>query len=623
MALSVGPARATDAPTVNVDAAEEGPVEDGVDPTPFVIRVDAEDLDGSTVGAGDLLDGVPDAHVRRTGAIGRAETLQLRGASGQQLVVWLDDIPLTGARGGGFDLSTLPTAYVDRIDVVRGPAAAEYGSGGIGGAILLRTRPVRPGWSSRARLMGGSEGLAHLDGAWAWGGERWDVLTAASGMHTEGAYRYRDTNGAVRTRQNNEVDRVAGLARGRMRVGGTGRLTLLAEGLEDRRGEPGREQFESATAASRQARALGAVSWHDDAVGGSDFGARVTTWYAQRRYRFENPDRADQRASLLYDTADRTVGGRARLRWYGAASQLPSLTVEGVRERADTLTDDGRAEASRAESRLRGAVILADEAWLFDERLTIAAVLRADASEGRELAWVPKAGAVYRPRPWIALRGNVGRVFRDPSFDELYFESAGIFGNPNLRFEDGIGWDAGVELRLGAAAVIEGTWFSQRMDRLILFVPVDAFRVRAEDRFGARVDGQSLRMAAELRPLRLDVVYTHLDATFTDTPRAPLPYRPAHRLHGRLGVKIEAAELYGAVEARSSVTSDRFGQRTLEGYATWTVGAEGPVGGGFHAAVAIRNLADHLGAVDALQEPLPGRTFLLSVRHEWSGARAD
>lgn len=606
-----------------MDAPDDVPAEGRVDPTPFVTRVDAGDVDGSTVGAGDLLDGVPDGHVRRTGAIGRAQTLQLRGVSGQQVVVWLDDIPLTGARGGGFDLSTLPTAYVDHIDVVRGPAAAEYGSGGIGGAILLRTRPVAPGWSSRARLMGGSEGLAHLDGAWAWGEAGWDVLAAGTGLHTEGAYRYRDTNGAIRTRQNSEVDRVAGLARGRVRVGTSGRLTLLAEGLEDRRGEPGREQFESTTAASRQARALGAVSWDDDAVGGSDLGARLTTWYAQRRYRFENPDRGDQRASLLYDAADRTVGGRARFRWFGAASHLPSVTLEGVREAADTLTDDGRAEASRSESRLRGAAILSDEVWLLDERLTFAALLRADAASGREVAWVPKVGAVYRPRRWFALRGNLGRVFRDPGFDELYFESAGIFGNPNLRFEDGIGWDAGLELRLGSAAVIEGTWFSQRMDRLILFVPVDAFRVRAEDRFGARIDGQSLRIAGRLRPLRLDAVYTHLDATFTETPRAPLPYRPAHRLHGRLGVKIEAAELYGAVEARSSVTSDRFGQRTLEGYGTWTVGVEGPVGGGFHAAVAIRNLADHLGAVDALQEPLPGRTFLLSVRHDWVSAPPD
>ena len=44
------------------------------------------------------------------------------------------------AFGGGFDFAHLSTANVDRIEIVRGPQSALYGSNAIGSVVRVVTR---------------------------------------------------------------------------------------------------------------------------------------------------------------------------------------------------------------------------------------------------------------------------------------------------------------------------------------------------------------------------------------------------------------------------------------------------------------------------------------------------
>ena len=88
----------------------------------------------------------------QSGGRGALTSLFPRGGESDYTLVLVDGIP-QNAFGGGFDAAHLGTADIDRIEVVRGPQSALYGSGAIGGVVQIITRqggPTRAQGSSRA-----------------------------------------------------------------------------------------------------------------------------------------------------------------------------------------------------------------------------------------------------------------------------------------------------------------------------------------------------------------------------------------------------------------------------------------------------------------------------------------
>lgn len=628
---------ATWTPPVEVEAAE--PAEEGVapagqderDPAAFTTSLRPADAPGPLADPGDLLGTATGAYVRRAGGAGRGAQLVLRGAAPHQVAVFLDDIPLTGARGGAFDLSLLPASWLDRVDVVRGAAAAAYGSGAMGGAVHLRTRAPGPGGAGFAEVRAGSFGLRQIDGGYAHGGDGVDLLGAVSVSAAEGDFPFRDVNGRTRRRVNAGHARLAGLVRARADLGGAGALELLAEGLDDRRGEPGFEQFQRPETASATRRGSAAARWRHDRLAGGRLVAEGFVAGSVRRYVFVDDPLAEDGvytgpagAPRRYTADDRSVAGRARLAWAGSAWQLPSVAVDARHEAAETGVEGPEILArDRAERRLSTAVTFAEELYLAGDRLSLVGLLRLDDTDARAPILVPKVGAAWRLFDGVTLRANAGRIFRDPSFDELYFYGAGIAGNPNLRPEDGVAWDAGVRFELGRHLAVEGVWFEHRYDRLILFVQDSAFLIRARDDFGARVTGQEATVAVRWGGLSLDAACTRLDTAFDFAPHPPLPYRPAHRFVARAAQAVGPARVHVGFEGVGARTIDRFGRRKVDGYRFWDAGVGLALGGGLRAALEVRNVLDHRGALDAVQQPLPGRSYLFALRYDAAATRGD
>ena len=64
-------------------------------------------------------------------------------------------------------------------------------------------------------------------------------------------------------------------------------------------------------------------------------------------------------------------------------------------------------------------------------------------------------------------RAGIGEAFRTPTFLDLYGTTFGP-GNPNLKAEESIGWDIGIEQRLGENHMISATWFENSIENTIL-----------------------------------------------------------------------------------------------------------------------------------------------------------
>ncbi len=109
------------------------------------------------------------------GGHGSVTSLFPRGGESDFTLVMVDGIPVN-AFGGGMDLSTLPIAGIDRVEIVRGPQSALFGSDAIGGVVQVVTRH---GGQNRVEGSVNSGSLqttyatasaAGSTGGWSWGG---------------------------------------------------------------------------------------------------------------------------------------------------------------------------------------------------------------------------------------------------------------------------------------------------------------------------------------------------------------------------------------------------------------------------------------------------------------------
>ena len=78
--------------------------------------------------------------ISRNGGTGSSTTVFIRGSESDQVLVLLDGVRVSSATTGAFNWAELPIDQVERIEIVRGPRAALYGSDAIGGVIEITTR---------------------------------------------------------------------------------------------------------------------------------------------------------------------------------------------------------------------------------------------------------------------------------------------------------------------------------------------------------------------------------------------------------------------------------------------------------------------------------------------------
>lgn len=105
----------------------------------------------------DALRLVPGLYAQEPAGRAAPTSLFLRGADPNYTLVMIDGVPLndpTNSRGGSFDVSSLDVNAFERIEVIRGPSSAVYGSDALAGVINFVTSPrnVSRGVAGRVSL---------------------------------------------------------------------------------------------------------------------------------------------------------------------------------------------------------------------------------------------------------------------------------------------------------------------------------------------------------------------------------------------------------------------------------------------------------------------------------------
>ena len=113
----------------------------------------------------DVLKTVPGLSVEELGGPGGLSAVSIRGGESNFTLVLVDGVPQndpTNSRGGSFDFSNLDPVGVERIEIVRGPQSAIYGSDGLAGVINVITRRGQQGHRQQLRAEWGENNIRNL-----------------------------------------------------------------------------------------------------------------------------------------------------------------------------------------------------------------------------------------------------------------------------------------------------------------------------------------------------------------------------------------------------------------------------------------------------------------------------
>ena len=87
----------------------------------------------------DVLRQVPGLHVSRTGGVGGETAIRIRGAESNHVLVLIDGIEVANS-STAFNFANLTADQIERIEVLKGPQSALYGSAATAGVISIITK---------------------------------------------------------------------------------------------------------------------------------------------------------------------------------------------------------------------------------------------------------------------------------------------------------------------------------------------------------------------------------------------------------------------------------------------------------------------------------------------------
>lgn len=134
---------ALDAVVVSANRTEQ-PITDVV---ADVTVVDREAIDRSgAASVAEVLARLPGVSIVTNGGAASTTSVFLRGAETRFTAVFVDGVRVDSQSTGGASWQGIPLAHIERIEVLRGPAAAVYGSDAVAGVVQLFTRQGEEGF---------------------------------------------------------------------------------------------------------------------------------------------------------------------------------------------------------------------------------------------------------------------------------------------------------------------------------------------------------------------------------------------------------------------------------------------------------------------------------------------
>ena len=517
-----------------------------------------------------VLERLPGVSFARSGGLGSQTSLFVRGANSEQLLVTIDGVRVedTAAPSGGFDLGTLLSGGVSRIELLRGSNSLAWGSDAIGGVLAITTDTSS---GERGSLEYGAHNTLSADASLGLSGERYTLGLSGGYARSDGISAFAGGSEADPFRQWHVGGRAA--------VNLTSELQLVAAG----RYADSKIDFDGYPAPSYSIFA--------------DTPEYQTTRQASGRTGLEYSGNGFQLGAgvALSDTRrayyDPTYGNAPNFNTIGRAVHA-NLTGRADLAQHWTLDFGGDADWSRFSTTYdprQTARIIGAHALLgyHGDRLNLTAGARIDDHDRFGSHTTFGANGSFELGHGWRLRGSWGQGFKAPTLSQLY----GFGGNPLLKPETSEAFDAGLEYgQRNGQGHFAVTLFRRDSSNLIDYVfPAGYFNVSRTRAEGIELEGG----VVVTERLRAQGSFTYLTATDRSTGNQ-LARRPSHMASASLDWRTPLHDLSLGADLR--LVGDSFDDRgnfaSLDGYGLLTLRASVPLGEHLELYGRVENVTD-------------------------------
>jgi outer membrane receptor protein involved in Fe transport len=456
------------------------------------------------------------------------------------------------------DLST-----IERIEVVRGPGSALYGTGAVFGVINLVTRSGAAMGGTHAALRGGTYGRR--------GGSALFGRRTKSGLDLalSGTWDATDGHDAFYP-QYDTPDNHYGIAHN---------LDWERRWLLQAKAEQG--EVEVSGWFSRRVKAIPTAAF------GMMFNAapaRTVDDYGFAEVKYDHALDASKEIRLrgffdgygydgyyAYDDGvfvdnadDKSVGGEASLHWdIGSAQHLTAGAEYRRHFRASYTEVDESGETGGFAVPYGVASAYVEHEFQPTSRVTLLGGVRVDDYTTTGGAVTPRAAVLYDPAAGTTLKLLYGRAFRSPSLYEARIESGGYKRDPSLREERGHTLELVVQQRLGPTLLGTASVFRYHINGLIDLTSDSTDGLLSYRNVGkASASGAELGLEARLGRRSLGYAnYTYQHAR-DDATGQVLSNSPSHLVKAGISASL-TSHVGGALEGRvESGRATLYGTRT-------------------------------------------------------------
>ena len=125
-------------------------------------------VNSNAISVSELLRSVPGLHINQQGSKGAVTQLRVRGAEANHVLVLIDGVEANDvAQAGEFNFTHLLTDQIERIEVVRGPQSALWGSDALAGVVnIITIADNDPGERASVIMEAGSFGSQRAGASW-------------------------------------------------------------------------------------------------------------------------------------------------------------------------------------------------------------------------------------------------------------------------------------------------------------------------------------------------------------------------------------------------------------------------------------------------------------------------
>lgn len=368
----------------------------------------------------EILQQVPGMDIRRRGANGVQSDIGFRGSSFEQVLLLLNGIRMNDSQTGHNNMNIpVDLEDVEKIEIIKGPAARRFGQNAYAGVINIITKTT-PGKKVKISAEGGDYGSYGLGFNAQIGNEKFSNSLQANSASSEGYMFNTDY----------EIRNV--FYQGKLNIK-NGDLRLQAGFSEKKFGANGFYASKDATKQYEETQASIVSLAHQQTFGKLKLNSNVYWRRGQDMYLYDRWNPGFYRNMHIGNN----VGGEVNSSYQWGLG----TTGIGVELRKELLVSSNLGERNRFVSQ----VFFEHHFSLLDKKLNISPGISWANYSKEGNFFYPGLDVGYNFTPNSKVYGNIAKVHRVPTFTDLYYVSKTEQGNPDLRPENALSSEIGYQ----------------------------------------------------------------------------------------------------------------------------------------------------------------------------------